>query len=175
MTDFDQVKKLASKRRRTIPLCVDGASQDEHEVLERRLAATPPPVSLGDTTRRDLAEQIVAVEERMREATFEFKLEALPVRGEGCWESLVGKQPDRDDGESDDAFRQRLFPWFAEVVSRTVIDPVMTPDQVGELVDDLNEAAWMELINGCLELNRGLLNVPNSSAASELIGTSGQT
>jgi len=55
------------------------------------------------------------------------------------------------------------------------VDPEMDVEQVGELADLLHTSAWNKLVSNCLGLNMGSVDVPNSAAASELIGNSGQT
>ena len=47
--------------------------------------------------------------------------------------------------------------------------------QVTELADLLHHKAWSKLVTACLALNHGEVDIPNSAAASELIGTSEQT
>lgn len=172
MTDFDQVKKLASLPTRVFPLCLAGEIVEEIADLERQLAQLPPATSLAGNGRRELAERIVAAQERMREATVDFRLRAQPAR---VWQPFWSGMPERAETESEDAWQGRIFPFYAELVSRTVVDPAMTTAQVGELVDIISAGSWNRLGNACIAVNMGEVDVPNSDAASELIGLSEQT
>lgn len=172
MTDFDQVKKLASLPTRVVPLCLAGEIVEEIAELEAKLEATPAPTNLGDGSRRELAEQIVAAQERMRESTVDFHLKALPAK---AWGEFCATQPMREEKEAYWAWRTRTFPWWVEMVSRTATDPAMSPAQATELADLLGGGQFEALADACLELNGGKLDVPNSAAASALIGNSEQT
>ena len=95
---------------------------------------------------------------------------------------LFAGQPQRKKNEAGDDWAEaaedwepRQFAWQAEMVSRTCIEPAMDVEQVAELVDLLHFRAWTELATKAYVLNMGEINLPNSEAASELIGTSEQT
>jgi hypothetical protein len=168
MTSFDDVLKRASMPSRVLPLCLAGEILEEIDELERQLESAPAPSNLGDSAKREIAEAIVAAQERMRESTVEFHLRAMPVRGEDGWTAFAVRQPDRAENETRGAFLARIFPWHAELVSRTCTDPVMSVEQVGELCDVLHGGAWNALVSACLGLNGGKLDIPNSEAASAL-------
>jgi hypothetical protein len=172
MTDFDQVRKLASRATDVISLCLAGDLVEQLADLNRQLEAAPAPTNLGDTTRRDLAERIVALQDQMRESTVDFRLRALPARQ---WDPLWAAVPDRIEGEAPEAYAERLFPYYTTIVSRTVVDPAMTPEQVADLVDDLSSGTWNRLARRCVRVNLGEVDVPNSEAASALIEDFEQT
>jgi hypothetical protein len=168
VANFDDVLKKASPPTRALPLCLAGEVLEEIDELEQRLERTPAPTSLGDSTRREIAEAILAAQERMHESTVVFHLRAMPVRGEGGWTAFMIRQPERAQNESRETYQARLFPWYAELVSRTVVDPAMSVQQVEELADHLHGGAWNQLAAACMELNGGKLDVPNSEAASAM-------
>jgi hypothetical protein len=173
MVDFDDIRKLATRPTRVVSLCLAGDLVEQIDQLERQLADAKPPVSLGDASpKRLIAEQIVALQDQMRESTVDFHLRALPSRK---WSHLLVERPERKENEPAQEWEPRLFAWQAEVTSQTCVDPVMTAEQVGELVDELHFKAWAELSTACYLLNMGDVDIPNSEAASELIGTSEQT
>jgi hypothetical protein len=173
MANFDDVRKLATRPTRIVALCLAGELVEQLDRLERQLADAKPPVSLGDASpKRVIAEQILALQEEMREATVEFHLRALPSRQ---WGHLLVERPERKENEPAKEWEPRLFAWQAEVTARTCVDPEMTAEQVGELVDELHFRAWAVLSTACYTLNMGDVDIPNSEAASELIGTSEQT
>lgn len=176
--DFDEIKKLASLPTQIVPLCLAGELVAEITRLERQLERTPKPTSLGDSSRRVIAEQILAVQEQMRESTVEFHLQAMGPR---VWSRFWANQPTRKEpkgdqpGESDEEWEARAFPFYAELVARSCVDPPMSTEQVGELCDLLHTSAWNRLATACIRLNTDEVDVPNSVAASELIGNSEQT
>ena len=170
--NFDEIKKLATLPTRAVSLCLAGELVEEISQLELQLAEAKPAANLGDSSRRVIAEQIVEAQDRMRDSTVDFRLRALPSRE---WSKFWTGMPVRAEKESDEDWGERLFPFYAELVHRTCADPVMNVEQVGELADVLHANAWNRLVTNCLNLNMGEVDVPNSEAASELIGNSEQT
>jgi hypothetical protein len=173
---FDDVKKLASRPTATVSLCLAGELFERHAQLVRQLEDAAPAASVGEASpKRVIAEQIVALEEEMREATVDFHLRAKPSRE---WGVLFADQPQRKKenseewAESAEEWEPRWFAWQARMVSATCVDPEMDVEQVGELVDLVNYRAWGELATKAYILNMGEVDVPNSEAASELIGIS---
>jgi len=173
VTDFDAVKKLATLPTRTVSLCLAGELVEEAARLERQLAEVRPATNLGDASpRRAILEQVEDVRTRMRESTVDFHLQAMRARP---WALFYAGAPTRKEDESDEDWEPRNFAWQADLVSRTCVDPVMTVEQVGELVDLLHSLSWAQLVNGAAVVNMGGIDVPNFEAASELTGTSEQT
>ncbi len=108
----------------------------------------------------------------MRDKTVEFHLKAL---GAKVWSLFWGSMPTRGEKESDESWGERIFPFYADMVSRCCVEPRLTLEQATELGDLIHTRAWGNLVGGCLGLNMGEIDLPNSAAASELIGTSEQT
>jgi hypothetical protein len=173
MLDFDEVRKLATRPTSVVSLCLAGELVEQIDQLERQLAKAAPPTNIGETSpRRAIAEQIVSLQDQMREATVEFHLRALPRRQ---WGVLFADQPQRKEGESAEDWEPRWFAWQAKVISRTCVEPAMDADQVEELVDVLHYKAWATLWTKAYLLNMGEVDIPNSEAASELTRDSEQT
>lgn len=172
--DFDDVKKKASRRTDTVPLCLAGELVEEYNRLADQLAGIKPATSLGDgPDKQGLLEQMEAVRQLMVEATVEFRLRALAPRP---WALFNATQPTMKDGETEEQYRERNFPWQCDLVSRTCYDPVMTAAQVEELVELLpNWASWLKLANRCYLVNIGGFDVPNFVAASAPTDNSDQT
>lgn len=168
--EFGDVLKLATRKARTVYLCLAGEVLDEIDRLEHELASAPEPTSLGDTARRELTDAIEDANERMRQSTVAFRLKAMPPRE---WARLIAAQPDRDEQESRETYEERLFPWMAAIVAHTVVEPAMTADQVGELVDELHWGSWRQLYEQCFDVNGQKIDVPNSNAASAPTQSSG--
>jgi hypothetical protein len=172
VTDFDEVKKRASLPTRTVSLCLAGELVEEIARLEQQLADAQPATSLGDVSpKRAIAEQIAAVQDEMRESTVDFHLRAMGAR---AWARFWASMPTRAEKESDEAWEERAYPFYADLVSRSCTDPVMSVAQIDELVELIHGAAWNRLANQCITLNMGGIDIPNSAAVSELIGISEQ-
>lgn len=173
---FDDIAKLATRPSRVVSLCLAGELVEQIDDLERQLAQAGEATSVSEVSpKRAIAEAIVALQEQMREATVDFHLKALPAR---AWSVLVADRPERiepKEGEPAEEWEPRIFAWQAELVSRTCVDPVMSVEQVGELVDLLHFRAWSQLYSQAYVLNMGEVDVPNSEAASELTRDSEQT
>ena len=172
MASFDDVKKKASLATRMLPLCLAGELVEEHAQLERQLAELKPATSLEGSGRQGILEALDAVRERMVEAQVEFHLKALPARP---WALFYSGQPTRKDNESDEEWEPRQFVWQADMVSRTCVDPAMTAEQVGELVDLLHARSWSELFAAAFMVNMGGIDIPNSVAVSDLTPGTEQT
>jgi len=171
--DFDEVKKLATLPTRTVSLCLAGELVEEIAQLELQLAEAKPPVSLGDASpKRLIAEQLAAVQDRMREATVDFYIRAM---GSRVWSLFWAGMPTQGEKEPDAEWSDRVFPFYVDLVSRSCADPVMNAEQVAELADLLHHRAWSDLVTACLKLNMGEVNIPNSDAASELTQSFDQT
>jgi hypothetical protein len=156
-----------------VSLCLAGELVDQIEVLERQLAEAKAPTNMGEASpKRAIAEQIADLQEQMRESTVDFHLRAMGARR---WSRFWAAIPAREEKDTDEGWDEKIFPHYAELISKSCVDPEMTAEQVAELADMVNGSAWNRLAMGCLSLNQGDVDVPNSAAASELIGTSEQT
>lgn len=174
MTDFETIKSRATLPTRIVSLCLAGELVEEIRQLEQELANAKPPANLGEVPpKRVIAEKIAAAQERMRESTQDFHLRALGARK---WSKFWATMPVRAEGETADVWDERVFPFYAEMVALCCAAPVLSIEEVTELAEDvLHSSAWNRLANSCLALNMGEVDIPNSAAASELIGTSEQT
>lgn len=168
MRTFDEVRKLASLPIRVVPLCLAGELVEEIAQLERQLADTKPPTSIGEASpQRIIVEQIADLREQMRESTVDFRLRAMTARAfTRFWASL----PARGEKETGEDFSDRIFPFYADFIAQSCENPQMTVEQVGELVDLLHAKAWSDLLTAALNLNGRVVDIPNFEAASDLIG-----
>jgi len=168
MTAFDTLITQARLPETTVPVCLRGDLVAEFQALERQLqtASTVAP-SLGERApARVIAEQMQALREEMTAAEIPVRLRALPALE---WANFAATRPaPRKDDESKDAWLARWFAWMAELVSRCAIDPVMTVEQVGQLVDHLSGVQWDDLSNAAWSLNEQRVKIPFSDAASGL-------
>lgn len=172
MTDFADIRKLATLPTRTVSLCLAGELAGELVELEQQYVAAGEPTSLGDDTRRRLREEIRAKRAEVQDATVAFKLRAMSATE---FADFWTEMPAQDEGETDKAFEVRTRPFYAELVSRTVVEPAMTVDEVQELRGMIAMSTWNRLGGECLRLNNRGVDIPNSVAASDLTEPSEQT
>lgn len=173
MPTFEEILAKASPSTGSVHLLVGGELVGEIRELERQLTNAKPPTSLGERNPATvIAEQIAALQERMRASEVEFKLQAMGGR---AWDALKVLQPQREKEEDLEAYAGRFFDWSTIMVSRTCVDPVMTPEQVAQLVDRMPGSSWDELSNACWALNAGKVSVPFSAAVSALTSGSDET
>ena len=163
---------LASLPEETLPLCLAGNLVGELADLQRQRAEAGPATSIGERSPAAVIdEQICELAERMKAATVVFRLRAMDGKK---WDTLYATLPTRGKDETDEVWQPRLFVWVAQMVSLTCVDPVMTPEQVGDLVDRLHGLAWARLSNKCWGLNQGEVEVPNLvSVSPEILLSSG--
>lgn len=173
MPTFDEIMAVVALPEDTVPVCLAANLQNQIAELQRQRADAPAASNVGERSPAAvLDERITEVTERMKASTVNFKLRAIPGRE---WEPLWLSRPDRAEGEADKDFGFRHFPWAAEVVARTCVDPVMSAEQVGELVDRLHGYTWATLQNACFVLNMGKVEVPNFASVSPQTPTSDGT
>ncbi len=157
----------------TVSLCLAANLLAEISDLQRQRAEAPPPSNLGERSPAAvLDERIAEVAERMKASTVDFKVRALGGRE---WVAFSATRPVPVKDEPDDVWQTRIFPWLAEMVSKTCVDPVMTADQVGELVDRLPAQSWALLQNACYTVNIGVVEAPNFAAVSSPTQTYDET
>jgi hypothetical protein len=161
---FADVMARATPKQDTVSLCLAGHLVADLHDLQRQLAAAPKVgASLAERSPSvALTEQIETLLEQMRASTVVFRLQRIHPKE---WAPFYATMP---VGKADDpTFIDEWFAWTADLVARTCIEPVMTVDEVGQLVDTLNEAEWTELSDAAWRLNTGKVSVPFFAAASD--------
>ncbi len=170
MPTFEEIKARASRPATVVSLCLDGEALGEIRELEKQLDNAPVPTNLGEpSVAHQIREQIEAVQERCRESMVDFKLRA--IRGPD-WAPFWATRPIPDKDESSEEFGGRWFTFVCDLVSRSVVDPAMTPEQVAELADELPQDSWNELSDEAWTLNTNKVSVPFSAAVSALTSSS---
>lgn len=166
MPDITDILKRARPRERSVTLCLAGDEAAEVERLERQLAElsdTWAPESLGAKNPAEtLARKIKAVRERMRKSETEFRFRAL---GEKIWSDLLAAHP----GGKGQSFDPDTFP--KALISAAAIEPAMTPDQVTELFEVLNQGQRDELWQAAFEVNTEATSIPFSVSASAMLSS----
>jgi hypothetical protein len=170
---FEEVMALVALPEDTVSLCLAANLLAEIGDLQRQRAEAPPPSNLGERSPASvLDERIAEVAEQMKASTVAFKLLALNGRE---WIAFHAARPVMVKDEPDAVWQERIFPWLADMVSRTCVEPAMTPEQVGELVDRLPAQSWALLQNACYDINIGVVEAPNFAAVSSPTTPSDET
>lgn len=128
---------------------------------------------LSDTFRPDslaqknpaeaIVKKIAAARERMKKSETEFRFKAL---GDRAWSDLVAAHPSKNKNE---AWDPETFP--KALLSTCCVDPVMTPEQVVELFDVLNEGQRGELVQAAYDVNAEATSIPFSVSASGILSS----
>jgi hypothetical protein len=174
MVNFDDILKTAKLPEDSVEICLRGDLQRRHEDLERELEeaseADKQGSSLADGGKaRKVAEEIQRVEREMREHTHPFAFRALPGRQ---YREMVQEHKPREGDNFDALFGANMNTWPAALISACCIDPVMTLEQVEELLDVLTDGQRERLFLCAAQLNRDLVDVPKSVAASAILASS---
>lgn len=165
MTSFEDIVKQAQRPETSVPLCLLGNLVAPYRELERKLqTASRTAQSLGKPSEASvIASQMRDLEKQMQGATHTFTLRAMKAR---AWSDFYGARPTtKTEGETDQQFADRWFAYFCDLVSRCCVDPEMTTEQVGELVNVLSGGQWSELSDAAWNLNANGVAVPFSAAA----------
>lgn len=169
---FAEILEQARRPEDTVELCLRGDLVAQFHALERQLVDAPRVgQSLSEASPASLlAAQITALREQMDDAKVTFHLRAMPPRE---WSDYDATQPAKLDDETDKQHRDRFFAWIVELVSRCLIEPELTPEQVVEVVDVLSPHQWNQLAERAWTLNTGVVSVPFSAAASAISAANG--
>ncbi|WP_327378015.1 hypothetical protein OG393_31055 [Streptomyces sp. NBC_01216] len=166
MPDIEDILKRARPREHTVRVCIAGDVAAEVDRLEAELASLSDwkPGSMADQHPGiELAERISAAREQMRAAEVSFTFRAL---GRLEWSDLVAQHPGQT---ADEAWDSKTLP--LALVSACAIDPVMTPEQVDDLFETLNEAQRQQLIEAAWQVNGEGTSIPFSLHASAILAS----
>jgi hypothetical protein len=161
---FDDVMALAKPRETSVTLCLAGdlaadadrvvAALDALDQQQRR-----PGASLADGTERaQLTKELEELRELMQSSEVAFRFRALPSKE---YSDMIAAHPSPEPGKEFDAVS--LQP---DIIARCCIEPVMTREQVDQLLGRLNERQRDELFGGAWFANNAAVAVPSSRVAS---------
>jgi hypothetical protein len=157
----------------TVMICLRGDLAADHEAAERELeeAAKRSSDSLAGTGTGEIAARIEALEAEMREHSYEFRLRALPA---AQFRAFKAEHPSRidDKGEVDKAdgvFGFNTKTGFEPLARMCIVDPDLDDADWTDLMGKLTERQFDSLAGTAWYLNRGEVDIPFSSAASELM------
>lgn len=155
---------LNTAQHRTIPVrvCARGDLVDRHAVLVAQLErVTVDSLAPGDDARQ-IAVEIVAVEDEMEASTVTFIVASIPRRQ---WADLLAKHPPRKEDVGSDHNRATFPP---AVVAACVVEPELTVEQATRLDETLPPGEWVKLWMAAVSLNTTENPHPKLVAASEI-------
>ncbi|GIG63606.1 hypothetical protein Lfu02_79780 [Longispora fulva] len=168
MTEFADILAVAQRPATSVPLCLRGDLVAEFRALERDLeqADRRAPSLAEASPAAVIAARMNALREQMLAATVAFRLEAMPP---AAWSDFLATQPAKSKDIDEDAFKAAWYAWVCQLVAHTCTDPVMTAEQVDQLVPRLSGEQWARLSDTAWSINASEVNVPFSVAASVLL------
>lgn len=168
-------QKLAAAQlpERTVSICLRADLADDFEALETRLAdvqakARQDPRLNSGGEARQIAEEMEALREEMRDSSIDVKLRALPRK---AWAALGKKHPPRSGNEDDTVAGYNMDTFFDAAVRACWVEPAdFEPADITDLLDNRTTAAqYNELVNTVLALNIRKVSVPFSQRASRTL------
>lgn len=167
MTDIAEILARAKLPEDTVTLCVRADLVAEFEQLETRLrTASRVATSLAEPAEATaIARRMEELRAEMVDSQVEFHLRAWPARRFApIRDALKAMQPGKD--ETEEQWADRWHAAICDLVSKAVIEPQMTPEQVAQLADALSDAQWQQLSDAAWNVNSSKLPIPFSVAAS---------
>lgn len=169
----------AKPHRRTVPICLRGDLVAEIEQLDRELVAAEkqPTTGMEDGARlRELAERIEALRSEMAAEgnNHTFVIQALPGPE---YRKLKAAHPPRtdDDGRviTQDALLGANVDTLAEPLLRACcVDPVLDDATWRAVEPALSDQQYDQLVEVAIVVNRGVVAIPFSRAASRVMRSS---
>lgn len=168
--DFDEILAQAKLPERTVTLCLREDLVAEYERLDTDLRGASRTVpSLGEPSPASvIARQMDAVRQQMLGHQVSFDLRAWPARR---FATLRDAMPAKGKDQSAEEFSDVWHAAICDMVSKMLVRPTATPDQVAALAEKLAESQWRELSNGAWEINAQGQAIPFSVAASAILSS----
>lgn len=194
---IEQMIAMARPLERVLHVCVDGALMAEFDEAEADLARSQraakqagedASIADGDGGVRAAALRVEEIRTQMQARTFPFRfraMEPLPGKTGGpsdAYLELVDRYSTGDELKNPDGTKmmdQKGRPiralgdvesYAAELLSRTVVEPRMTVDQVRAFLKAIkNDAQMNRMVNRAREVCTGAVDVPFSQLASSAL------
>lgn len=168
--DLDTFLNTAAPRTDSVTVCARGDLVARHaELVEALREAEQGGGSLGGNSEANtVCEQIVAVEEEMKDSTQEFNLSSIG----GQWAALSIAHPPLRDQKGYD-INPLTFPQAA--VAACCLSPVVTLEQANRLREILPAGEWNKIWLLAQSLNLTGMPRPKLAAATELLRTNGRS
>jgi hypothetical protein len=170
--DIEQIIASAKRPETTVPLCMRGDLQAVWEQLDRDFDTadkeiTDEVTNGGSPVRAvKIAKQMEELEREMRDSIVVFTLRGLPRTR---WKELAEAHPPIE-GVDEGEVNEEGF--VTEMISECCVKPAMTVEQASRLQDQLTDGQWQELATASWQLNKSMISVPYSLAASTRLAIS---
>jgi hypothetical protein len=165
MASIDDILGQMKLPERIYNLCVRADLRAEWEQAEQALAVAELEArdSLAGMSAagKTAAKRVRELEAEMDQHSVPIRLRALTHRG---LSDLLAAHPPREDKEDESTFNVDTF--GVGLLASCAVDPVMTEEQAGQLIDGLTHGQWDDLFNTLWSLNRSSVDVPKSRRAS---------
>lgn len=172
LKNFKAMLAEAKLPENVVPTCLRGDLKAEHEQLNAELVRLEADAvdSLAGNGGGELADQIRALEEEMRENTYPIRLRALPRPEFRAFLAEFPPELDEDGkaGGMDAAFGFSVEAGFPPLLRRSIVDPELDDADFADLMGKLTDSQFDELAATAWRLNKGEISVPFSRAASRL-------
>lgn len=171
LKNFKAMLDEAKLPEATVMICLRGDLAADHERAERELeqAEQAGADSLAGSGAGELADRILALEDEMREHTYEFRLRALP---RAQWRALCAAHPPRkaEDGSVVDTDRigVNAETFYDAIIRACLVDPELDDADWNQLVEALTDRQYDEISDAAWALNRREVDIPFSHAASRM-------
>jgi hypothetical protein len=177
MSALSDVLAHAKRPERRVPVCLRGDLIAEIEALNDELLNFRTGLnnqatlaSKGD--ERKVAQRIQELQEEMRQATIEFRLQGLN-RSE--WAALVADHPPTQE-QAREGYVYNIETLPADLIRRCLMDPTPTDEEWAQLLDNITSGQFEGLAEVATTVSRTkVVDVPFSLAASATLQTSGET
>ena len=158
MPDISELLERASPREVTVRVCLAGDAAGELEALQQELGELGEwePTSLGQVNPAyELQERLEAARQRVREASVEFRFQAL---GHRAYSNLLAAHP-APEGSKEPYDAGTFLP---AVLAACCVEPSLTPAQVDRLLDVVNDGTARALFAAALAVNEEPSPIPFS-------------
>lgn len=171
--DIEQIIAGARRPETTVPLCTRGDLQAVWERLDRDFDYADKQIT-DEVTEGGSPAEAVKIAQQMEEVRREMRasLVIFTLRGmsRARWQELVRANPPIE-GVDEGEVNEEGF--VTAMISECAVEPSMTVGQAGRLRDELTDGQWQELATATWQLNKSMITVPFSLAASARLAISG--
>jgi hypothetical protein len=166
-SSIEEILARAKPREKTVMVCLAGDLAGEAERLQDELSRVSEDWEPDDLTSthpgRAIAEQLKAVHAQVREAEEPFVFRYI---GDRAYSDLMAAHPSENAQE---AFDSETFP--RALVAASCAQPKMTPEQVADLFEIINEGEIKKLFDAAWDVHNSSDVIPFSLAASALLAS----
>lgn len=170
--DIEQIIAGAKRPETTVPLCMRGDLHAVWEQLDRDFDTadkeiTDEVTSGGSPVRAvKIAKQMEEIEREMRDSTVIFTMRGM---SRSAWKSLTEAYPPIEGVDEGDVNEEGFV---LAMIATSCVEPAMTIAQAERLRDQLTDGQWQELATAAWQLNKSMVGIPFSLAASTRLAIS---